>query len=108
MYENTCPEVMISVLILVEKCIPFSLLLFSVYLPNRDSWHSIPCTKSVYIFRYLLVPKNQSIFEVLCNISKQAGFFGEVSLASRPTPKLEDHPLSVDVTAYSEYSQVPS
>jgi hypothetical protein len=34
--------------------------------------------------------------------------YGEDLLAPRPTLKLEDHPLSLSVTAYSIYSQPPS
>jgi hypothetical protein len=35
-------------------------------------------------------------------------FYGEELLAARPTPKLEGHPLSAVVTAFSMYSQLPS
>jgi hypothetical protein len=35
-------------------------------------------------------------------------FYGKELLAPRPTPKLEDHPLSVVAAAYSIYSQQPS
>jgi len=35
-------------------------------------------------------------------------FYGEELSTPRPTPKLEDHPLSMSVTAYSIYSQLPS
>ena len=35
-------------------------------------------------------------------------FHGEELLAPRPTPKLEDHPLSAVQTAYSVYSELPS
>jgi hypothetical protein len=35
-------------------------------------------------------------------------FYGECLLAPRPTPKLEDHPLSASVAVYSMYSQLPS
>jgi hypothetical protein len=34
--------------------------------------------------------------------------YGDGLLASRQTPKLEDHPLSAVATAYSLYSQLPS
>jgi hypothetical protein len=44
---------------------------------------SLPCSQE---------PANS---EALCNISQQAvSFYGEELLAPRPTPKLEDHPLS--------------
>jgi hypothetical protein len=35
-------------------------------------------------------------------------FYGEGLLAPRPTPKLEDHPLSFSMAAYSIYSQLTS
>ena len=35
-------------------------------------------------------------------------FYGEELLVPRPTPKLEDHPISASATAYSIYSQLPS
>jgi hypothetical protein len=34
-------------------------------------------------------------------------FYGEELLDPRPTPKLEDHPLSLSATAYSIHSQLP-
>jgi hypothetical protein len=34
-------------------------------------------------------------------------FYGEELLALRPTPILEDHPLSASAPAYSIYSQLP-
>jgi hypothetical protein len=35
-------------------------------------------------------------------------FYDEGLVAPRPTPKLEDHPLSFSAAAYSIYSQLPS
>jgi len=35
-------------------------------------------------------------------------FYGEELLATRPTPKMEDHPLSVIRDCYSIYSQLSS
>jgi hypothetical protein len=43
--------------------------------------------------------------EVFCNI---ISFYGEELLASCQTPKLEDRPCRMSVTAYSIYLQLPS
>jgi len=43
---------------------------------------SLPCSQN---------PANS---EALCNISWQAGFYGEELLCPCPTPKLEGHPIS--------------
>jgi len=57
---------------------------------------SLPCSQE---------PANS---EDLCNISKQAVFYGNELLAPRPAPSWRTTPLRLSATAYSVYSQLPS
>jgi hypothetical protein len=54
---------------------------------------------------YQRISPGPRLFIVFCNM---VIFYGEELLAPRPTPKLEDHPLSASATAYTMYSQLPS